>query len=461
MRFLIACSILTAGLAGNALGQNTENQLLREIFAELMSFNTAVDSGETTKAANAMRKRLLAAGFDERDVQVLGPAPHKHNLVARYRGTGGSRKPLLLLAHLDVVEAKREDWTLDPFTLTEKDGFFYGRGTGDQKAMCAIWIANLIRWKREGYKPDRDLIVALTADEEGGKFNGVEWLLKNHRPLIDAELCVNEGGWGDSKNGKRLYNQVQVAEKYSTTFLMTVRNKGGHSSMPVKENAIYRLSNAMARLSKFDFPVTLTDVTREYFERMSGRAEPQIAGAMRGLLQGSAEGAATLAAQSPYWNSTMRTTCVATRLEGGHADNALPQTVVATVNCRILPDHKAEDVADTLRKVVADDQVEVKFKAPPAPGPPSPIRKDVMAAVERVTSELFTGVLVVPTMVTGATDGKYLRGAGIPTYGVSGIFFDMDDIRWHGRDERVGVQDLYDGREFLHRLVKQLSSAQR
>ena len=458
MRSLIACSILAFAVSAHA--QNSEDELLRDIFAELMSFNTAVDSGETTKAAQAMAKRLLSAGYDEQDVRVLGPAPHKHNLVVRYRG-GGARKPLLLLAHLDVVEAKREDWTLDPFQLTEKDGFFYGRGTGDQKAMCAIWIANLIRWKREGYKPDRDLIVALTADEEGGKYNGVEWLLKDHRPLIDAELCINEGGWGDAKNGKRLYNQVQVAEKYSTTFLMTVKNKGGHSSMPVKENAIYRLSNAMARLAKFDFPVTLTDVTREYFERMSTRAAPQTAAAMRQLLQGSAGGAETLAAQSPYWNSTMRTTCVATRLEGGHADNALPQTVVATVNCRILPDHKAEDVVATLQKVIADDQVEVKYKSRPAPGPASPIRPDIMRAVERVTSEMFPGVLVVPTMVTGATDGKYLRGAGIPTYGVSGIFFDMDDIRWHGRDERVGAQDLYDGREFLYRLVKQLSSVQR
>jgi acetylornithine deacetylase/succinyl-diaminopimelate desuccinylase-like protein len=227
----------------------------------------------------------------------------------------------------------------------------------------------------------------------------------------------------------------------------------------VKENAIYRLSNALARLSKFEFPVTMTDVTREYFERMSTRAEPTVAASMRELLRGSAQGAAALSEQSPYWNSTLRTTCVATRLDSGHADNALPQTAVATVNCRILPDHRAEDVIASLRKAVADDQVEITFKAPPAPGPPSPIRPDIMRAVERVTADLFPGVLVVPTMVTGATDGKYLRGVGIPTYGVSGIFFDMDDIRWHGRDERVGVQDLYDGREFLYRLVRGLSSA--
>ena len=449
--------VLAAVIAGCVSAQSGENQLLREIFAELMSINTAVDSGQTTPAALAMAKRLRAAGFPESDIHVFGPAPHKHNLVVRYRGAGG-RKPLLLLAHLDVVEAKREDWTIDPFVLTEKDGFFYGRGTGDQKAMCAIWIANLIRWKREGYKPDRDLIVALTADEEGGKFNGVEWLIKNHRPLIDAELCINEGGWGDAKDGKRLYNQVQVAEKYSTTFHLTVRNKGGHSSMPVKENAIYRLSNALARLADFDFPVTLNDVTREYFERMSTKAEPQMAAAMRLVLQGSAQGSATVAAASPYWNSVLRTTCVATRLDGGHADNALPQTAIATVNCRVLPDHKPEQVMAILRTVVADEQVQIGYKTPPAPGPASPVRPDVMKAVDRVTAQLFPGVLVVPTMVTGATDGKYLRAAGIPTYGVSGIFFDMDDIRWHGRDERVGVQDLYDGREFLYRLVKDLSS---
>lgn len=447
---------LLFSFAPHLSAQNPENQLLREIFAQLLDINTAVDTGETTSAAKAMAERLRAAGFPEQDIHILGPVPHKHNLVVRYRGAG-RRKPILLLAHLDVVEAKRSDWTLDPFRLTEKDGFFYGRGTGDQKAMCAIWVANLIRWKREGYRPDRDIIVALTADEEGGQHNGVDWLVKNHRNLIDAELCINEGGFGEAKNGKRLYNQVQVAEKYVVTYQLTVLNKGGHSSMPVKENAIYRLSAALDRLGKFEFPVKLNDVTREYFERMSGRAEPRAAAAMRQLLQGSAPGAAALAGQSPYWNSTMRTTCVATRLDAGHADNALPQTAQATVNCRVLPEESEADVRATLRKVFNDPQVEISFKRAPLPGPPSPLRPDVMQATERVTARLFPGVLVVPTMLTGATDGKYLRAAGIPTYGVSGIFFDMDDIRWHGRDERVGVQDLYEGREFLYQLVGELS----
>lgn len=447
---------LLFSLTPHLSAQNPDNQLLRDIFAQLLDINTAVDTGETTSAAKAMAERLRAAGFPEQDIHILGPVPHKHNLVVRYRGTG-KRKPILLLAHLDVVEAKRSDWTLDPFKLTEKDGFFYGRGTGDQKAMCAIWVANLLRWKREGYRPDRDIIVALTADEEGGQHNGVDWLVKNHRNLIDAELCINEGGFGESKNGKRLYNQVQVAEKYVVTYLLTVLNKGGHSSMPVKENAIYRLSAALDHLGKFEFPVKLNNVTREYFERMSGRAEPQAAAAMRQLLQGSASGAAALAGQSPYWNSTMRTTCVATRLDAGHADNALPQTAQATVNCRVLPEQSEADVRATLRRVFNDPQVEISFKREPLPGPPSPLRPDVMQATERVTARLFPGVLVVPTMLTGATDGKYLRAAGIPTYGVSGIFFDMDDIRWHGRDERVGVQDLYDGREFLYQLVGELS----
>lgn len=454
MRWLALWLLLS--LTPHLSAQNPENQLLREIFAQLLEINTAVDTGETTSAAKAMAERLRAAGFPEQDIHILGPVPHKHNLVVRYRGTG-QRKPILLLAHLDVVEAKRSDWTLDPFRLTEKDGFFYGRGTGDQKAMCAIWVANLIRWKREGYRPDRDIIVALTADEEGGQHNGVDWLVKNHRNLIDAELCINEGGFGESKSGKRLYNQVQVAEKYVVTYQLTVLNKGGHSSMPVKENAIYRLSAALDRLGKFEFPVKLNDVTREYFERMSGRAEPRAAAAMRQLLQGSAPGADALAGQSPYWNSTMRTTCVATRLDAGHADNALPQTAQATVNCRVLPEESESDVRATLRKVFNDPQVEISFKRAPLPGPPSPLRPDVMQATERVTARLFPGVLVVPTMLTGATDGKYLRAAGIPTYGVSGIFFDMDDIRWHGRDERVGVQDLYDGREFLYQLVGELS----
>lgn len=456
MRWFALCSLILFSLSPRLAAQNPDNQLLREVFAQLLEINTAVDTGETTSAAKAMAARLRAAGFPEQDIQIVGPAPHKHNLLVRYRGSG-RQKPLLLLAHLDVVEAKREDWTLEPFRLTEKDGFFYGRGTGDQKAMCAIWVANLIRWKREGYKPDRDLIVALTADEEGGKYNGVEWLVKNHRNLIDSALCINEGGFGESKNGKRLYNQVQVAEKYVVTYQLTVRNKGGHSSMPVKENAIYRLSAALDRLGRFEFPVKLNDVTREYFERMSSRAEPKSGAAMRELLQGSAAGAAALADQSPYWNSTMRTTCVATRLEGGHADNALPQTAQATVNCRVLPEETEDGVRATLRKVFADSQVEIAFKKAPLAGPASPMRPDVMRAAERVTARLFPGVLVVPTMLTGATDGKYLRAAGIPTYGVSGIFFDMDAIRWHGRDERVGVQDLYDGREFLYQLVRELS----
>lgn len=457
MRWMVVCPALLFTSVVAVFAQEANNRLLRDIFAQLIQINTAVDTGETTPAATAMAERLRAAGFSESDLHVLGPAPHKHNLVVRYRGSGSARKPLLLLAHLDVVEAKRADWTLEPFQLTEKDGFFYGRGTGDQKAMCAIWIENLIRWKREGYKPDRDLIVALTADEEGGKYNGVDWLLKNHRDLIDPELCLNEGGWGDTKNGKRPYNQIQVAEKYVVTYQLTVRNKGGHSSMPVKENAIYRLAAALERLGKFEFPVKLNDVSREYFERMSNRAEPAAAAAMRKLLQGSAAGAAALSDQSPYWNSVLRTTCVATRLEAGHADNALPQTAIATVNCRVLPEQKEEDVRATLAGVVADQQVSFTLKQPPTPGPASPMRPDVMRAVEQVTMRLFPGVVVVPTMVTGATDGKFLRAAGIPTYGVSGIFFDMDDIRWHGRDERVGVQDLYDGREFLYQLVKQLS----
>ena len=289
-----------------------------------------------------MEERLRAEGFPASDIQVLGAAGHKMNLVARYHGTG-QRKPLLLLAHLDVVEAKRSDWSFDPFKLTEKDGFFYGRGTIDDKAQAAMWIANLIRYKREGFKPDRDLIVALTADEEGGgPYNGAEWLVKNHRDLIDADFALNEGGWGDMVNGKRVANNVQVSEKYVATYRLEVKNKGGHSSLPVPDNAIYRLAEALVRISKYRFPVETNEVTRAYLEQVAKASPPPVAAQMKAGAQGSAEALEQLAASATALNATLRTTCVvATMLDGGHALNALPQTAGATVNCRVLPDTRS------------------------------------------------------------------------------------------------------------------------
>ncbi|MBV8206463.1 MAG: M20/M25/M40 family metallo-hydrolase, partial [Acidobacteria bacterium] len=428
-----------------------------DIYKEMVEINSGFSTGATTPVAQAVARRLKAAGFSDSDIFLGGAAPHKLNIVVRYHGTG-RHKPLLLLAHEDVVEARREDWSTDPFQLVEKDGYFYGRGTGDDKAQAAIWIANLIRYKREGLQPDRDIIVALTADEEGGgPYNGVAWLLKNHRNLIDAEYALNEGGWGEAEGDRRIANDVQVSEKYVINYRLEVRNKGGHSSLPVADNAIYHLSNALHNLSKFGFPLKTNDATRAYFEAMSKIEAGPAARDLAGVAAGSAEAMQRVAAMSPGWNATLRTTCVATQLEGGHARNALPQLAAANVNCRVLPDDSPEYVTSTLKKVFADDQVNVSIQGEVEQGPPSPLRDDVMQQVGRATNHIWPGVPTVPMMVMGATDGLYLRRAGIPCYGVQGIFFDRGDIRFHGRDERVKVTSFYEGQTFLYELVKGLT----
>jgi acetylornithine deacetylase/succinyl-diaminopimelate desuccinylase-like protein len=432
--------------------------LAHDVFKQLVEINTTDSVGSTTRAAEAMAARLKAAGFPEEDVKVLGPDPRKGNLVARLRGTG-ARRPLLLVAHLDVVEARKEDWSFDPFTFLEKDGFYYGRGTTDDKAMAAIWIATLIRFREEGYKPARDVVVALTADEEGGDFNGVKWLVENHRDLIDAEYALNEGGGGSIKDGKYINNRVQASEKVYQDFTLEVKNPGGHSSLPVKDNAIYHLAGGLTRLAAFDFPVKLNEVTRSLFERMAASQPGPQAEAMKGLLKSPRPPAAVDAiAKVPYLNAMMRTTCVATMLEGGHAQNALPQRAKANVNCRMLPGETTEDVRATLVGVLADDQITVTPVAPAKPSSPSPLKPEVMGPIERLTEKMWPGVPVVPVMGTGATDSLYLRRVGIPTYGVDGIFEDIDDTRAHGRDERIGVKQFYDGLAFLTQLAKALSS---
>jgi acetylornithine deacetylase/succinyl-diaminopimelate desuccinylase-like protein len=349
---------------------------------------------------------------------------------------------------------------MDPFQVTERDGYFYGRGTGDDKAQAAVWIANLIRYKREGFKPDRDIIVALTADEEGGgPYNGVQWLRNNKRDLIEAEFALNEGGWGEMAGGKRISNDIQVSEKYVINFRLEVRNKGGHSSMPVADNAIYHLASALDRLSKFGFPLKTNEVTRAYFGAMS-KIE---AGAMKNDLAavegGSIEAMQKVARASTAWNATLRTTCVATEIEGGHAKNALPQLATANINCRVLPDDSVEYVQSTLNQVIADDKVNLTISGEVSKGPTSPMRVDVLKAVSRLTDTLWPGVPAIPIMVMGATDGLYLRAAGIPTYGVQGFFMDRDDIRFHGRDERLGITSFFEGQTFLYELVKVLSKA--
>lgn len=447
---------------------SAHQQLLRDIYRELIETNTSDSVGDNTKAAEAMRARLITAGFPDADVRVIVPPGNakKGNLVARLRSPNATRKPLLLLAHIDVVEARKEDWSdnLDPFKLTERDGYFYGRGTADDKAMAAIFVANLIRFKREGVRFDRDLILALTADEEGGDFNGVEYLIKNHRDLVDAELGINEGGGGRHRKGVRIFNGVQASEKVYQSFQLEVKNKGGHSSLPVRENAIYQLAAGIDRLARFDFPVNLNEVTRGYFERMSRIESGQLAADMRAVATSPPDSTAYTDAvkrlsASPYYNALMRTTCVATRLEAGHADNALPQTARATVNCRILPQESAAEVERTLARVVADDTIKIAYIRQPKPSPPSPLTPAVMGSIEETTAQLFPGVPVVPLMGTGATDSLYFRQTGTPVYGVSGLFSDIDDNRAHGRDERLGVKDFYDGDEFLRRLIERLARA--
>ena len=435
-----------------------ERDLARSIYKELIEFKSGFSTGATTPAAEAMAKRLRAAGFPEADIHLSGAAPHKGNLVVRYHGTNG-RKPLLLLAHIDVVEAKREDWSFDPFVFREENGYFYGRGTADDKAQAAIWIANLIRYKREGFKPDRDLIVALTADEEGGgPYNGVAWLLKNHRDWIDAEYSLNEGGWGEMAGGRKIANDIQVSEKYVLNFRVEVRNKGGHSSMPVEDNAIYHLSEALAKLGHFGFPLKINDVTKIYFAELAKIEKGPLAADLAKVAEGSQEAMERVAKLSAAANATLRTTCVATTLEGGHALNALPQLAAANVNCRVMPEESVEFVKGTLEKLFADDQVKVAVSGEVARGPASPMREDVLKAVKRVTDSMFPSVATIPMMVMGGTDGRYLRVEGIPTYGVQGIFMDRDDMRMHGRDERMLVQSFYDGQAFLYELVKILAS---
>jgi acetylornithine deacetylase/succinyl-diaminopimelate desuccinylase-like protein len=381
-------------------------------------------------------------------------------LVARLHGTG-ARKPILLLAHLDVVEAKSEDWSVDPFKLLEKDGYLYGRGVQDDKFMAAVFVANLIRYKQEGYQPDRDIIVALETDEEIIDANamGIQWLLKNHRDLIDAEFALNEGGGVGLRNGKPLRNTVQTSEKVSFSYRLEVKNRGGHSSLPSKDNAIYHLAEGLARLAQFDFPVKLNETTRAFFERSAAFEEAQVGADMRAVASSQPDPAAVARLSTrPGYNAQLRTTCVATLLEGGHAVNALPQTARASVNCRILPGEPVEEVQKMLVRVLADDQISVTPIGTPVLSPPSPLNPEIMQAVERLTAEFWPRIPVIPIMLPAATDGSYLRNAGIPTYGHSGLGTDVMDNRNHGKDERILVKSFLDGHEYLYRLVKALSS---
>jgi acetylornithine deacetylase/succinyl-diaminopimelate desuccinylase-like protein len=407
---------------------------------------------------------LRAGGFPEADVRVLSPAPRKGNLVARLRGTG-TRKPVLLLAHIDVVPAAREDWSTDPFKLVEQDGYFYARGSGDDKYMAATFVANLIRYRQEGYKPERDIIVALETDEEilDKDGLGIQFLLKNHRDLIDAEFALNEGGGVGLKDGKPVRNSVQTSEKVSMSYALTVKNKGGHSSVPVKDNAIYRLAAGLSRLSAFNFPIKLTETTRAYFERMAQMEGGQFADDMRAVLSGQSDPTSlpvTRITANAFFNAQLRTTCVATMLEGGSAINALPQLASAKVNCRVIPGEPAEEVKAALETVLADDQIAVTPMDSPVLSAPSALSDEIIGPITKLSAEFWPGAVVLPTMSTGATDGSYLRNAGIPTYGHSGLANDIGENRAHGRDERIQVKSFFEGGEYLYRLVKAFAGGQ-
>jgi acetylornithine deacetylase/succinyl-diaminopimelate desuccinylase-like protein len=445
-------------------------QLSREIFRQLIEINTTDSVGNTTTAAEAMRKRLLDAGLPPGDVVVLGPNDRKGNMVARLRGTGKG-KAILIIAHLDVVEAKRSDWTTDPFQFVEKDGYFYGRGTQDMKDSDAIAVTTFIRFLKEGYQPNRDIILALTADEEGGTFNGVDWLLQHHRDLVDAEYVLNpDAGGVMTDKGRPIDVEVEATEKLYADFQLTATNPGGHSSLPTADNAIYEIADALGRLEKSPFAFELNTVTRAWFEQVAASETPQVTADIRAMLKTPPDGEAMARlSKNPRFNSTMRTTCVATRLSGGHADNALPQTAQALVNCRILPGHSKEEVRQDLLHIFADPKIALRYKDPAtaeyldkAPDTkafmPPALQPDVMNPLRTLAAKLWPGAPVIPEMETGASDSIYTIAAGLPSYGINGVAIDTDDIRAHGKDERLRVQSYFDGVDFYYRFLKAITS---
>src|SRR5262249_21328603 len=458
----IACGAFAGAVACAQAAEPATADRFVEIYRELVEINTTDSAGDSVRAAEAMAARLRAGGFPAGDIQVISSGPRKGNLVARLRGAGAKR-PLLLLAHLDVVEARREDWDFDPFKLQEIDGYFRGRGTIDDKAMAAIFVANMIGYVKQGLKPERDIILALTADEElsDSAHNGVRYLLTHHRDLIDAEFAINEGGGGALRNGRPFVLAVQLAEKVYQTYQLEVTDRGGHSALPRRDNPIYRLADALGKLAAFDFPPRLNPVTRAFFERLAATETPEVAAAIKALLAGSTDAAALAPlSERPNYNVQMRTTCVATMLAAGHAENALPQTARATVNCRVLPDDSIAEVTATLARVIGDEKVAIIPKGTAVMSPPSAANPQVMPAIQELSLTMWPNVPVNAAMSAGYTDSRWLRNAGIPAYGISGLFSDPGNNGVHGKNEQIAVKALFDGKAFLDRLVKALAGAQ-
>jgi len=456
---LAAASLLLAGQAG---AQTRPDQVaFRALYKELVETNTTASVGDCTLAATKMAARMKAAGFPDSALTLFSAPDYPKNggLVAVYPGKDPKAKAILLLAHIDVVEAKREDWTRDPFKLVEEGGYFYARGASDDKAQAAIWVDTLIRYRQEGYKPRRTIKMALTCGEEGGSpFNGASWLVQNKRDLIDAAFALNEGAGGQlDDHGKRIAHTIEAGEKTSQSFTLEVTNPGGHSSRPVPDNAIYRLADAIEKIRAYEFPVMINDANRGYLTGMAKVEGGERGAAMLALVANPKDARAdALLSKDPGLHTMLRTTCVATMLSAGHAPNALPQRATANINCRIFPGVSRASVRDKLIELIGDPQVSVSKPEAPrrAEAPAPPITPQILGPIEQVSAQMWPGIPVVPILQAGATDGIALTAAGIPTYGVSGIFYEPDLGRIHGLNERLGVTSLYEGRDFLYKLVK-------
>lgn len=464
---LMVCAAVP-GVHAQSAAPDTGEVAFRAIYKELIEINTTRSVGDCTRAAEAMRAHLRAAGYPEQDMQILAPpeAPKDGALVAVLHGRDKYPKPILLLAHIDVVEAKREDWTRDPFKLYEENGWFYARGASDDKAMAAIFTDSLIRYRKEGYVPRRGLKLALTCGEEtagAGLFDSVRWLTQTRPEVLSAAFAINEGAGGEyDKNGKPIVLQIQSGEKIYQDFALEVSDPGGHSSLPKANNAIVRLSAGLAKLGAHQFAIGLNPVTRAYFESMSKLVDPAVGADMRAVLRSPPDeaAAARLWAIDAKWNAMLRTTCIVSQIEGGHAPNAIPQHVKANVNCRILPGTPVTDVQAEVVKVLADDGIKVSPKGEGGvQSPIPPLTEAIVGPARKVAEKIWPGVTIVPTMLPGYTDGKYLNPAGIPTYGLSGLFEDAEGNYIHGLNERLRVKSLMDGRRFLHEVVKRYADA--
>jgi acetylornithine deacetylase/succinyl-diaminopimelate desuccinylase-like protein len=462
---LVAAAMTPVAHAAEAAPLRPDQAAFRETYRELVETNTTLSAGDCTLAARRMAARLKAAGMgdDQLTVFVEPDHPKEGGLVAVWPGSSKSARPILLLAHIDVVEARREDWTRDPFVLVEENGYFYARGATDDKAMAAIWTDTLVRFAQAGYHPRRTVKLALTCGEEtSGAFNGAEWLAKNRRELIDAQFALNEGGGGrgDGKGGV-LVQSIQVGEKAYQDFTLAASNPGGHSSQPMRENAIYDMAEALLKVQGLEFPAELNDTTRAFFARGGALRPDEVGKAMAAIAVNPADPAAlAVLGRDKMLHAMLRTTCVATLVDGGHALNALPQTVTANVNCRMFPGRTLEETQAALVAAVGNPviRIEPRVKDKPVATPP-PLDPRIVGPMEQLAKKHFPGVPVIPTISTGATDGVYTGAAGIPTYGVPGLWVDPDGNGTHGLNERMEVRALYAGREYLFDLVKLLANS--